>query len=131
MLGSSGALSPSARLTPARGPTGGAGAAPPAETSASPGWGAFRRSPGRGRIPPPTHACPQPPPCLRRFVPSIDEPDPSPPRRRRTPTGDLMNHFQRYLAEEFAEDFEEGRLPRREGGKMIASCTGSPVVAQT
>jgi carboxymethylenebutenolidase len=42
-----------------------------------------------------------------------------------------MNHFQRYLAEEFAEDFEEGRLPRREAIKLIASVSGSLVFAET
>jgi carboxymethylenebutenolidase len=42
-----------------------------------------------------------------------------------------MNHFQRYLAEEFAEDFEEGRLPRRDAIKLIASVTGSLVFAET
>jgi len=42
-----------------------------------------------------------------------------------------MNNFQRYLAEEFAEDFEEGRLPRRDAIKLIASVTGSLVFAET
>jgi len=42
-----------------------------------------------------------------------------------------MNTFQRYLAEEFAEDFEEGRLPRRDAIKLIASVTGSLVFAET
>ena len=42
-----------------------------------------------------------------------------------------MNSFQRYLAEEFAEDFEEGRLPRREAIKLIAAVTGSLVFAET
>ncbi len=42
-----------------------------------------------------------------------------------------MNTFQRYLFEEFAEDFEEGRLPRREAIKLIASVTGSLVFAET
>ena len=40
-----------------------------------------------------------------------------------------MNSFQRYLAEEFAEDFEEGRLPRRDAIKLIATVTGSFVFA--
>ena len=42
-----------------------------------------------------------------------------------------MNLFQRYLAEEFAEDYEEGRLSRREALKMIASVTGSLIVANS
>ena len=42
-----------------------------------------------------------------------------------------MNIFQRYLAEEFAEDYSEGRLSRREALKLIASVTGSLVVANS
>ena len=42
-----------------------------------------------------------------------------------------MNHFQRYLAEEFAEDYQEGRLTRRQALKLIASVTGSLVLANT
>jgi carboxymethylenebutenolidase len=42
-----------------------------------------------------------------------------------------MNIFQKYLAEEFAEEYEEGRMTRREALKMIASVTGSLFVAQT
>ena len=42
-----------------------------------------------------------------------------------------MNHFQKYLAEEFAEDYQEGRLSRRQALKMIASVTGSLVYAET
>jgi carboxymethylenebutenolidase len=42
-----------------------------------------------------------------------------------------MNLFQRYLAEEFAEDFEEGRLSRRDALKLIASVTGSLVAANS
>ncbi|HET9911906.1 MAG TPA: dienelactone hydrolase family protein [Anaerolineales bacterium] len=42
-----------------------------------------------------------------------------------------MNIFQRYLAEEFAEDYEEGRLSRRAALKLIASVTGSLIVANT
>jgi len=42
-----------------------------------------------------------------------------------------MNIFQRYLAEEFAEDYEEGRLSRRDALKLIASVTGSLVVANS
>jgi len=40
-----------------------------------------------------------------------------------------MNIFQRYLAEEFAEDYEEGRLSRREALKLITSVTGSLIAA--
>jgi carboxymethylenebutenolidase len=40
-----------------------------------------------------------------------------------------MNHFQRYLAEEFVEEYSEGRLSRRQALKLIASVTGSLVVA--
>jgi carboxymethylenebutenolidase len=40
-----------------------------------------------------------------------------------------MNVFQRYLAEEFAEDYEDGRLSRREALKLIASVTGSLITA--
>jgi carboxymethylenebutenolidase len=40
-----------------------------------------------------------------------------------------MNDFQRYLAEEFAEDYQEGRLSRRDALKLIASVTGSLVLA--
>lgn len=42
-----------------------------------------------------------------------------------------MNLFQRYLAEEFAEDYEEGRMSRREALKLIASVTGSLIVANS
>jgi len=42
-----------------------------------------------------------------------------------------MNLFQRYLAEEFAEDYEEGRVSRRDALKMIASVTGSLIVANS
>jgi carboxymethylenebutenolidase len=42
-----------------------------------------------------------------------------------------MNLFQRYLAEEFAEDYSEGRISRREALKMIASITGSLVAANS
>ena len=42
-----------------------------------------------------------------------------------------MNHFQKYLAEEFAEDYQEGRLSRRQALKMIASVTGSLVLAES
>ena len=42
-----------------------------------------------------------------------------------------MNIFQRYLAEEFAEDYQEGRLSRREALKLIASVTGSLIAANS
>lgn len=42
-----------------------------------------------------------------------------------------MNTFQRYLAEEFAEDFHDGRLSRREALKLIASVTGSLILADS
>lgn len=40
-----------------------------------------------------------------------------------------MNIFQRYLAEEFAEEYQEGRISRREALRLIASVTGSVVAA--
>lgn len=42
-----------------------------------------------------------------------------------------MNLFQRYLAEEFAEDYEEGRISRRDALKVIASLTGSLLAANS
>jgi len=42
-----------------------------------------------------------------------------------------MNLFQRYLAEEFAEDYQEGRMSRRDALKIIASVTGSLVIANS
>ncbi len=42
-----------------------------------------------------------------------------------------MNIFQRYLAEEFAEDYQEGRLSRRDALKLIMSVTGSLMVANS
>ena len=42
-----------------------------------------------------------------------------------------MNLFQCYLAEEFAEDYEEGRLSRRDALKLIASVTGSLIAANS
>lgn len=42
-----------------------------------------------------------------------------------------MNLFQRYLADEFAEDYSEGRLSRREALKMITSVTGSLLLANS
>jgi carboxymethylenebutenolidase len=43
----------------------------------------------------------------------------------------MMNYFQRYLAEEFAEDYQEGRISRRKALKLIVSVTGSVLVANT
>lgn len=40
-----------------------------------------------------------------------------------------MNDFQRYLVDEFAEDYQEGRISRREALRLIASVTGSVIVA--
>jgi carboxymethylenebutenolidase len=42
-----------------------------------------------------------------------------------------MNHFQQYLADEFAEDYQEGRLSRRDALKLIASVTGSLLLANS
>ncbi len=42
-----------------------------------------------------------------------------------------MNHFQQYLVEEFAEDYQEGRLSRREAIKLIASVMGSVLLANS
>lgn len=42
-----------------------------------------------------------------------------------------MNLFQRYLADEFAEDYSEGRISRREALKLIASVTGSLLLANS
>ncbi len=42
-----------------------------------------------------------------------------------------MNLFQRYLVDEFAEDYSEGRMSRRQALKMISSITGSLVVANS
>jgi len=42
-----------------------------------------------------------------------------------------MNHLQRYLSSEFAEEYQEGRLSRREALKMIASVTGSLLLANS
>ena len=42
-----------------------------------------------------------------------------------------MNRFQKYLVEEFAEDYQEGHLTRREALKMIAAITGSLLAANT
>ncbi len=40
-----------------------------------------------------------------------------------------MNYFQQYLAEELAEDYQDGRLTRRDALKLIASVTGSLLAA--
>jgi carboxymethylenebutenolidase len=42
-----------------------------------------------------------------------------------------MNLFQRYLVSEFTEEYEEGRLTRREALKMIASISGSLIMANS
>jgi len=42
-----------------------------------------------------------------------------------------MNDFQRYLVEEFAEEYQEGRISRRKALKLIASVTGSAIVASS
>ncbi len=42
-----------------------------------------------------------------------------------------MNIFQKYLAEEFVEDYQEGRISRRQALKLIASVTGSIVLASS
>jgi carboxymethylenebutenolidase len=41
-----------------------------------------------------------------------------------------MNDLQRYLADEFVEDYQEKRLSRRDALKLIASVTGSLLVAE-
>ena len=40
-----------------------------------------------------------------------------------------MNYFQQYLVDEFKEDYQEGHLSRRDALKLIATVTGSLVVA--
>ncbi len=42
-----------------------------------------------------------------------------------------MNIFQQYLVDEFAEDYDEGRLTRRQALKMIAAVSGSLLVANS
>lgn len=42
-----------------------------------------------------------------------------------------MNLFQAYLVEEFAEEYQEGRLSRREALKLIGSVMGSAVLASS
>jgi carboxymethylenebutenolidase len=40
-----------------------------------------------------------------------------------------VNYFQRYLVDEFAEEYQEGRISRREALRLIASVTGSLAAA--
>ena len=42
-----------------------------------------------------------------------------------------MNLFQKYLVDEFVEDYQENRLSRREALKMIGSIVGSMAVASS
>jgi len=42
-----------------------------------------------------------------------------------------MNLFQKYLVEEFAEDYQEGHISRRQALKMIAGVTGSLIIANS
>ena len=42
-----------------------------------------------------------------------------------------MNLFQKYLVDEFVEDYQEQRISRREAMKMIAAIVGSSVVANS
>ncbi len=42
-----------------------------------------------------------------------------------------MNLFQKYLVEEFAEDYQEGHLSRRDALKLIFSVTGSMLVTNS
>jgi carboxymethylenebutenolidase len=42
-----------------------------------------------------------------------------------------MNHLQRYLVDEFAEDYQDGRLSKRDALKLIASVTGSILQADS
>jgi carboxymethylenebutenolidase len=42
-----------------------------------------------------------------------------------------MTDFKRYLLDEFVEDYEEGRLSRREALRLIAGVTGSLALAST
>jgi len=42
-----------------------------------------------------------------------------------------MNLFQKYLVDEFVEDYQEQRISRREAMKMIATIVGSSVVANS
>jgi hypothetical protein len=40
-----------------------------------------------------------------------------------------LNDFQKYLAEEFAEEYYEGRISRRKALELITSVTGNLVLA--
>lgn len=42
-----------------------------------------------------------------------------------------MNYFQQYLVEEFAEDYQEGHLTRRDALKLIGAVTGSLALASS
>ncbi len=42
-----------------------------------------------------------------------------------------MNYFQRYLAEEFAEDYTEGRISLQKAQELIVSVTGSALAAHS
>ena len=42
-----------------------------------------------------------------------------------------MNIFQKYLVDEFAEDYQERRLSRRDALKLIASVTGNLIMANS
>lgn len=42
-----------------------------------------------------------------------------------------MNLFQQYLVEEFAEDYQEGHMSRREALKLIGAITGSSIMANS
>ena len=42
-----------------------------------------------------------------------------------------MNYFQHYLVDEFAEDYQEGQITRREALKLIAGVTGSILLADS
>jgi carboxymethylenebutenolidase len=41
-----------------------------------------------------------------------------------------MNHLQRYLVDEFVEDYQEGHITRRQALKLIAGITGLSVASQ-
>jgi carboxymethylenebutenolidase len=41
-----------------------------------------------------------------------------------------MNHLQRYLVEEFVEDYQEGLISRRKALRLLAGITGAAVAAQ-
>jgi carboxymethylenebutenolidase len=42
----------------------------------------------------------------------------------------IMNYFQHYLVDEFVEDYQEKRLSRRDALRIIASITGSLLIAE-